>query len=225
MAYRPGRADRRNVGEAAASPAADALGVGDAEIVFVFATAGARRASDTTYRAARSDGKNLSVSTRVAPWIYDAGPMCNRHEPLVLIADDHRDTCEIHASYLGSVGYQPLILVVDDDVGVAGMIAVALSQLNYDARVALTAADALALAEMQRPDAILLDIVLPDSSGTTTLDRLRELRPGVPIIMITANDDDELALETLRHGAFDYLMKPFDLDLLASVVVAALASR
>jgi len=151
--------------------------------------------------------------------------MSSRHEPLVLIADDHRDTCEIHASYLGSVGYQPLILVVDDDVGVAGMIAEALSELNYDARVALTAADALAIAEMQRPDAILLDIALPDSSGTTTLDRLRELRPGVPIIMITANDDDELALETLRHGAFDYLMKPFALDLLASVVVAALASR
>src|SRR5262249_40823596 len=151
--------------------------------------------------------------------------MYSTHERLVMVADDQRDTCEIHASYLSSVGYRPLILVVDDDVKVAAMIAEALNQLKYDTRVALTAANALAIAQMDRPDAILLDIALPDSSGTTTLDRLRELRPGVPIIMITGNNDDELALETLRHGAFDYLMKPFDLGLLGSVVVAALASR
>jgi DNA-binding response OmpR family regulator len=117
-----------------------------------------------------------------------------------------------------------LILIVEDDVGVAETLAQALSELHYNVRVALTAADALVIADMERPDVILLDIVLPDSSGTRTLDRLRKLRRGVPIIMITANADEELARETLRHGAFDYLMKPFDLDRLISVVEAALAS-
>jgi DNA-binding response OmpR family regulator len=80
----------------------------------------------------------------------------------------------------------PLILVVEDEVRVAEVIAEVLTESNYETRVALTAADALAIAEMDRPDAILLDINLPDSSGTSTLDRLRQLRADVPIIMLTA---------------------------------------
>jgi len=119
----------------------------------------------------------------------------------------------------------PLILIVEDEVGVAELIAEALTQSNYDARVAVTAGDALAIAEMDRPDVILLDINLPDSSGTTTLNRLRELRADVPIIMLTANADEQLARETLRRGAFDYLTKPFNLDHLVRVVEFALASR
>jgi DNA-binding response OmpR family regulator len=60
---------------------------------------------------------------------------------------------------------------------------------------------------------ILLDIALPDSGGTATLERLRTLRPDVPIIMVTANADEARACETLTRGAFDYIMKPFDLEL------------
>jgi len=72
----------------------------------------------------------------------------------------------------------PLILVVEDEVGVAEVIAEALTQLNNDVRVAATAAEALTIAEMDRPDAILLDINLPDASGTSTLDRLRQGAAG-----------------------------------------------
>ncbi len=68
------------------------------------------------------------------------------------------------------------------------------------------------MAETERPDAILLDINLPDASGTSTLDRLRQVRPEVPIIMLTANADEHLARDTLRRGAFDYVTKPFNLD-------------
>jgi two-component system, NtrC family, response regulator AtoC len=117
-----------------------------------------------------------------------------------------------------------LILVVEDEVGVAEVVAEVLTLLNHDARVALTASDALVIAETERLDAILLDIVLPDASGTSTLDRLRQARPGVPIIMITANADEQLARETLKHRAFDYVMKPFNLDHLTRVLEAALAS-
>jgi two-component system, NtrC family, response regulator AtoC len=77
---------------------------------------------------------------------------------------------------------------------------------------------------MDRPDVILLDINLPDASGTSTLDRLRQVRPNVPIVMLTANADEQLARETLKHGAFDYVMKPFNLDHLTRVLEAALAS-
>jgi DNA-binding response OmpR family regulator len=118
-----------------------------------------------------------------------------------------------------------LILIIEDEVGVAELIAEALTHATYQTRVALTAADALVIAEMDRPDAILLDIGLPDASGTSTLDRLRQVRPDVPIIMITANADEQLARETLMRGAFDYVTKPFNLDHLVRVVEFALASR
>jgi two-component system, NtrC family, response regulator AtoC len=114
--------------------------------------------------------------------------------------------------------------VVEDDVAVSDVIAEALTQSNYDARVAPTAGDALASAEIERPDLILLDISLPDASGTSTLDRLRQLRSDVPIIMLTANADEQLARETLRRGAFDYVMKPVNLDELIRIVEFALAS-
>lgn len=118
----------------------------------------------------------------------------------------------------------PVILVVEDEAPIREVIAEMLTQLNYDVRLAATAVGAVNMARDERPDAILLDIVLPDASGTATLDQLRKLRPDVPIIMVTANADEELARQTLKRGAFDYVMKPFNLQHLASVLEAALAS-
>jgi two-component system, NtrC family, response regulator AtoC len=118
-----------------------------------------------------------------------------------------------------------LILLVEDEVAVAEVIAEALTQSNYDVRVAPTANDGLAMAEMDRPDAIILDINLPGSSGTATLDRLHRIRPDVPIIMLTANVDEQLARETLRRGAFDYVTKPVNLDHLIRIVEFALPSQ
>src|SRR5882762_7420812 len=97
-----------------------------------------------------------------------------------------------------------------------------LGRLGYDARLAGTATDAYASAQAERPSAILLDINLPDASGTQTLDRLRLLRPDVPVIM--ANADESLARETLTRGAFDYVMKPFDMERLGQVLEAAVDS-
>jgi DNA-binding NtrC family response regulator len=117
-----------------------------------------------------------------------------------------------------------LILIVEDEVAVAEVIVDALSELNHESRVALTADDALAIATMDRPAVILLDVNLPDSSGTSTLDRLRELRPDVPVIMVSGNADEELARETLQRGAFDYVVKPFDLNRLTRLVELALGA-
>jgi DNA-binding response OmpR family regulator len=118
-----------------------------------------------------------------------------------------------------------LILVVEDELSVAEVIADALTPLHHAVSVAVTARDALAIAAIDRPDVILLDMNLPDSSGTATLERLRHMRPDVPIIMVTGNADEDLARAVLNHRAFDYVTKPFNLDRLLSVVEAALASR
>ena len=116
-----------------------------------------------------------------------------------------------------------VILTVEDDPEVAALLADTLTPLGYAVHVAPTASDALIKAKIERPDAILLDINLPDASGISTLDHLRQVRPEVPIIMITGNADVELARDTLQRGAFDYVMKPFHLDHLTRVLEAALA--
>jgi DNA-binding NtrC family response regulator len=116
------------------------------------------------------------------------------------------------------------ILVVEDHVDTLDLISEILRRLDYEVRTAVTAAEALDSVRANRPDAILLDIKLPDASGTVALDELRKARPTVPIIMLTANTDAVLARHTLKHGAFDYIMKPFDADRLKIVLEAALAS-
>ena len=76
----------------------------------------------------------------------------------------------------------------------------------------------------ERPAATPLDMNLPDANGTQTLDQLRLLRPDVPIVMVTANADLVLAREALHRGAFDYVMKPFDMERLGQVLEAAVDS-
>ena len=119
---------------------------------------------------------------------------------------------------------RPVILVVEDQVRLLQVIAEMVERFGYDTRLAETAADAYAFAEAERPNAILLDINLPDAAGTQTLDHLRLLRPDVPVIMVTANADVTLARETLARGAFDYVMKPFDMGHLGQVLEAALGT-
>jgi two-component system, NtrC family, nitrogen regulation response regulator NtrX len=117
-----------------------------------------------------------------------------------------------------------LILIVEDEASVAELIAETLIQRGHEARLAVSAAHASLIVSTERPDLILLDINLPDSAGTLAFGRLREFRPDVPIIMLTANTDDELARATFRRGAFDYISKPFNIDHLVQVVEFALAS-
>jgi len=120
---------------------------------------------------------------------------------------------------------RPVILVVEDEPALREILSDMLERFDYDARLAGTAADAYALAAAERPNAILLDINLPDATGTQTLDELRVLRPDVPIIIVTANADEGLARETLTRGAFDYVFKPFDMDRIGQVLEAALNSQ
>jgi DNA-binding NtrC family response regulator len=120
---------------------------------------------------------------------------------------------------------RPVILVVEDEPALREILSDMLERFDYDARLAGTAADAYAFAAAERPNAILLDINLPDATGTQTLDELRVLRPDVPIIIVTANADEGLARETLTRGAFDYVFKPFDMDRIGQVLEAALDSR
>ena len=107
------------------------------------------------------------------------------------------------------------LLVVDDEPQFLRALAANLRGAGYAVETADTAAGALAVAERVRPDAIVLDLVLPDGRGTDVCRRLR-LRTAVPIVLISAVGDEAEKVAALDAGADDYVTKPFGLgELLA----------
>ena len=118
----------------------------------------------------------------------------------------------------------PIVLVVEDHTDTLDLIAEMLRRFSYQVRTAVTAAQAVRSVAADRPDAILLDVKLPDAAGVAGLEQLRRVLPDVPIIMLTANTDAAVARETLKRGAYDYITKPFDVDRVRSVLEAALAT-
>ena len=118
-----------------------------------------------------------------------------------------------------------LVLVVEDEPHVAAVLHDALIDLGYAVRLAEDGAAALAIAPVYRPDAVLLDLAMPEMPGDVVLERLREADPALPVIVVTGNADLERARTTLAHGAFDYVAKPFDLEILARILAAAVIYR
>ncbi|MFM7140597.1 MAG: sigma-54-dependent transcriptional regulator, partial [Alphaproteobacteria bacterium] len=80
---------------------------------------------------------------------------------------------------------------------------------------------ALAMVPGERPDVVLLDILMPGMDGLAVLERLRGSRPDLPVIMLTATRTLKTAVTAMKLGAFDYVQKPFDLDELRAVVANA----
>jgi two-component system KDP operon response regulator KdpE len=116
---------------------------------------------------------------------------------------------------------EPLILAVDDEAGILRLIKLELSSQGFRVVVANDGEEALRLAEQQRPDIVILDIIMPEMSGLEVMRRLRE-RTSVPVILLTAKDHDEDKVRGLELGADDYLVKPFNPEELSARVRAVL---
>lgn len=103
------------------------------------------------------------------------------------------------------------ILIVDDDPQIQTMLRIALESAGYETRPALNGADALRLAATIAPDAVLLDLGLPDRDGK---DVLRDIRAfsAVPVIVLSARDREAEKVAALDMGADDYLEKPFGIS-------------
>ena len=117
------------------------------------------------------------------------------------------------------------VLVVDDEPRVAAVLHDALSDLGYAVQVAVNGAEALRLVALYQPDVVLLDLAMPNVSGDVVLERLRDADPTLPVIVVTGNADADRARATLDLGAFDYVSKPFDLEILARILAAAVIYR
>ena len=117
------------------------------------------------------------------------------------------------------------VLVVDDELQVGAMLRDALVDFGYIVKTAVSGVEALGLMRAFQPDVVLLDVLMPGMSGAAVLEQLHREYPRVPVIMVTANQDEDAARHMLTGGAFDYVPKPFDLGVLERVVGAAVASR
>lgn len=107
---------------------------------------------------------------------------------------------------------RPLILVVDDDEFQHRLLGQMLSEVPVDVAFASSGAEALAMLRTQRPDLILMDFHLLDTSGVEVTRRLKStpLTAEIPVILITGNSTREVLLESHRAGAVDFMVKPFD---------------
>jgi two-component system OmpR family response regulator len=106
----------------------------------------------------------------------------------------------------------PRVLVVDDEPSLADLLTLAFEYEGWDVRTAGNGAEALRLAGEFHPDAVLLDMMLPDIDGIEVLRRLRATAGDVPVLFLTARDDLEDRTAGLNAGAQGYLTKPFSLD-------------
>ncbi len=103
------------------------------------------------------------------------------------------------------------VLIVDDEAAIREMLAVALDMADFDYLEAANALDAHSLAIDKRPDLILLDWMLPGTSGIELARRLKkeEVTADIPIIMLTARVEEDNKVQGLEVGADDYITKPF----------------
>jgi two-component system, cell cycle sensor histidine kinase and response regulator CckA len=101
------------------------------------------------------------------------------------------------------------VLLVEDDDAYAGLLTSELAALRTPLRLQRVASFRAALDALAAmpPDAILLDLVLPDSTGLVTVERMHAAAPDVPIVVVTSHDDEAMALDAVKHGADDYLVK------------------
>jgi two-component system OmpR family response regulator len=104
------------------------------------------------------------------------------------------------------------VLVVDDEATLADLVSMALRYEGWDVRTAGDGASAVRTAREFRPDAVVLDVMLPDVDGLEVLRRLRAETPEVPVLFLTARDAVEDRVAGLTAGGDDYVTKPFSLE-------------
>ncbi|MBI2355044.1 MAG: sigma-54-dependent Fis family transcriptional regulator [Deltaproteobacteria bacterium] len=110
------------------------------------------------------------------------------------------------------------ILIADDDHAIRRTLELHLSESGYTVLTAADGHEAVAKAVGQDVDLMLLDLRMPGIDGFEVLRIIKERRPGLPVIMVTAYDDMHTAIEAIRLGAIDHLGKPADLDQLDEVI-------
>lgn len=117
------------------------------------------------------------------------------------------------------------VLVVDDEENIRKVLRQILENADYEVIVAANGSQALELVTEGNIDLVLLDIMMPGKSGMEVLKELKTDYPDIAVIMVTAVGDVNIAIEAIRKGAYDYLNKPFDANVLVISVARGLERR
>jgi two-component system KDP operon response regulator KdpE len=142
------------------------------------------------------------------------GPVPNRELPKVVFG--HASTRSTMSASQGS----PIALVIDDEPQMRRLLRVTLEANGYRVFDAASGNDGIVQAAHRKPDAVLLDLGLPDMDGVSVLKRIREWS-RVPVIVLSVRDREDDKISALDHGADDYVTKPFNTgELLARLRVA-----
>ena len=115
------------------------------------------------------------------------------------------------------------ILVVDDDAAIRTVVAQALRREGHDVKTAASLAELDTALTTGLPDVLITDVVLPDGNGIDRVRALLSAHPQLPVIILSALNTLSTAVKANEAGAYDYLPKPFDLDVLARAVRSAMA--
>jgi two-component system response regulator HydG len=122
-------------------------------------------------------------------------------------------------------GVQSRVLIVDDDPEMLEALDLVFSASGHGCELAPNAATALEVVARQTLDVVVSDVRMEGMSGLELLDRVRETHPALPFIVITAAGGITQAVDAVKRGAFEYLVKPFDADDLRQIVARALDER
>lgn len=117
------------------------------------------------------------------------------------------------------------ILIIDDERSILDLLSVVFKKEGYRTETSLSAAKGLQLIDEQDFDMVICDIKLPQMSGMEMLRRIKDSNPDMPVIMITAYGTIKQAVEALKAGAIDYVVKPFDVEELKIMVAQGLEKR
>jgi DNA-binding NtrC family response regulator len=119
----------------------------------------------------------------------------------------------------------PGLLVIDDDRSVVPLIRSACKHVAIEVLAAQSAEEGLRLLREHQPDVLLLDVMLPETTGLDLFAQVRKIDERVPVIFMTASGESETAIEATKLGALDYLIKPLDVARIKALVVQALEIR
>ncbi len=117
------------------------------------------------------------------------------------------------------------VLVIDDDRATLHLMRQTFRDTGVMVETARTASEGLDIVTDRHPDLVVLDVMLPDISGIEAYQNIKRLDPRLPVIFITAGGTSDTAIEAVKAGAYDYLLKPLDMERVRELVQQALEMR
>lgn len=114
------------------------------------------------------------------------------------------------------------VLIVDDDSQLRQSFEKLLSEEGYAVRTAPSGEDGLEAVRQKAPDLVVMDVRLPGMNGLETFGAIRGIEPKLPVIIMTAYGTTDTAIKATKMGAFDYILKPFDIPDILRLIKQAL---